>query len=272
VEGWTAVSAALTVVFGLLSLLLYIRSRQYKRLTFTFDVSELHTRTHPGVKITFNDRQVENLSRLRAVCWNSGTQEIRREDLPKEGPRAVILSKATVLSVAHVGSTTDTAFSAVRHDDNSVAVEFAFLNPGDCGLFEVLYEATSPDKPAIQFHGRVIGGHRTETRLFSGPLKPVESVAAFALPAACLMAVYLSADFVRRSVKAIPNGFSIDVRAAMLVLVLIIGAIVSALVIRHFVRRVRESRLPGLAKDFFVGRSNKRLQPAAAAATVRRRG
>ncbi len=258
-EGWAAVSVGLTVVFGVLTVLFYIRGRQYKRLTFTYDVSELHTRTHPEVKITFNDRQVENLWRLRAVCWNSGTQEIRREDLPKEGPPAVNLSKATVLSVAHVGSTADTAFSAARHDDNSVTVQFAFLNPGDCGLFEVLYEGTSPDKPVVQFLTRVIGGHPTETRLFSGPLTPVESVAAFALPAACLMAVYLSADFVRRSVKAVPNGFTIDVRAAGLVLLLVIAAIVSAVVVRHFVRRACESRLPELAKDLFAGRSDRRL-------------
>jgi hypothetical protein len=86
------------------------------------------------------------------------------------------------------------------------------------------------------------------------------------------MTVYLSADFVRRSVKAIPNGFSIDLRAAGLVLLLVIAVIGSGAVILHFGRRARESRLPELAKDLFGARSNRRLQPTAPAATMDHRG
>lgn len=259
----TLLSAGLTVLFGLLSILFYFRARRHKRLTFTYDQSELHTKTHPEISIIFRDRHVENLSRLRAVCWNSGTQEIRGDDIPTNGPPALQFADAYVLSVAHVGSTEDTAFVAERRDDHSVSISFAFLNPGDCGLFEVLYEAQSSKLPSVQFLTRVIGGRPTDTRLFTGPLTPVESVAAFVLPLACLLATYLSADFVQRSVKALPDGFSITVPAFGLVFLLIAGTAGSVFVVRRFIRRVHESRLPTLAKEFFTGRSNKALQPSA---------
>ena len=165
------VGLGLTVLFGLLSVVLYFRTRLYKRLTFTFDQSELHTKTHPEIRITFRDRQVENLSRLRAVCWNSGSQEIRSEDLPERGSPSVVFSDATVLSVAHGGSTQDTGFLVEQHDQHSVSVRFAFLNPGDYGLFEVLYEAEPSKAPTVNFLARVIGGRPTAdcSLALSGP-------------------------------------------------------------------------------------------------------
>ena len=224
-NGWAALSLVLTIVFGFLSVLFYIRSRRHKRLTFTYDRSELHTRTHPDIKILFKDRQVENLSRLRAACWNSGNQAVRGEDIPKNGDRAVVLSDARVLSVAHVGSSVDTAFIAEQLDEQSVSVRFSFLNPGDSVLFEILYEATSAKEPTIQFTSRVIGGRPTEARLFTGPLTPAESFATFLPLALCLLVGYFSMDFVRASTRFSGDTLTIGIGAVGLVLLLLIGAL-----------------------------------------------
>src|SRR2546427_3434478 len=256
-------SVGLTLVFGLLSVVFFFRARRHKRLTFTYDQSELHTKTHPEIKITFRERPIENLSRLRVVCWSSGTQEIRGDDIPMNGPPAVVFSNAVVLSVAHIRSTDDTAFIAEQYDSHSISIRFGFLNPGDCGLFEVLYEASESKTPRVQFLTRVIGGRPTDVRLFTGPLTPVESVAAFILPLTCLLATYLSAAFVRRSVTLLPDGFSITLTAAGLVLILLGGAAGSLVAVRRYVRRLHESRLPKLAKEFFTGRPYSALHRAA---------
>jgi uncharacterized protein (DUF58 family) len=251
-----------TLVFGVLGLFLYFRSKRHKRLTFSFDQTELHTRTHPEIRITFRNRPV-NLSRLRAVCWNSGTEEIRWADVPEIAPPKVVFSGARVLSVAHMGATGDTAFVAEQRDDNSVSVKFAFLNPDDCGFFEVLYERAEPEKTCVQFVARIIGGRPTDSRSFTGPLTAFESIASIALPLAWVLAAYLSAGPVRRSVSRVPDGFQITIGGAALVLLLLLVLGACLLVVRRYMNRLRQSRVPGLAKEFLSGRSNKALHPTA---------
>jgi hypothetical protein len=252
-ETTTIVSIALTVLFGVLSVVFYLRGRRHRRLTFTFEQSELHTRTHPEVRITFRDRDVTNLSRLRAVCWNSGTQEIRGEDLPDQGSPTVLFSGATVLSVACVDPTPDTHFRAEQRDQHSVSVGFSFLNPGDCGLFEVLYEAEPSETPEVRFVARVIGGRPTDTRSFSGSLTIAESVAAFSPPVACVLAMYLSLGYIRDSIQRVPDGFTISFAAVGVVLLLFIGIVAAVMVAWRYARRVRESRIPASAKEFLKG-------------------
>lgn len=151
-------SMVATLLFGALSIVLYFRGRRQKRLTFTFDQTTLITKAHPEIKITFRDRQVANLSRLRTVCWNSGNQEIRWVDIPDNSPPTVLFSGATVLSVAAVAATAGTGFVAKHENDHSVSTKFDFLNPGDCGFFEVLYESLPSEKFGVQFLARIIGG------------------------------------------------------------------------------------------------------------------
>jgi hypothetical protein len=164
-----------------------------------------------------------------------------------------VIFGATILSVAPVGSSRDTAFTAEQHDEVSVSVGFGFLNPGDYGLLEVLYECEPDESPTVTFNTRVIGARPTDIRLFSGSLRPAESIAAFALPVACVLATYLSAKYIRSSIQPIPNGFTISWSAAALTLLLFTGFVVSGFVLWRYTRRVHESRLPTLAKKFLTG-------------------
>lgn len=131
-------SLTLTVFFGLLSivlsLILYVRSSRRKRLTFTYDLTGLHTRTHPEITILFKGNQIENLSRLRVVIWNSGNQEIRRSDIPVDGKPSIVMAGARILSVAVLNASPDTKCTASQNDDKALSVEFEFLNPGDCHI------------------------------------------------------------------------------------------------------------------------------------------
>jgi hypothetical protein len=85
--------------------------------------------------------------------------------------------------------------------------------------------------------------------------------ASIALPLIWLSATYFSAGPVRRSISPVPDGFQITLGGAGLVLLLIAGLGACVLVVRRYLRRLRESRVPKLAKDFLSGRSNKVLQP-----------
>jgi hypothetical protein len=240
-----------TLTFGVLSVILYFRSKRCKRLTFTFDKTELHTKTHPEIEITFKGKRVENLSRVRAVCWNSGNEEIRWSDIPEDWPPRTVFANSRVLSAATVGGTEATGFAAERSDEHTVNARFVFLNPGDCGLFEVLYEARPNSSPTIDFLARVMGGRRTDSRLFDGPPTTVESISVVVSPVIWLMAAYLAVGPLRRSVTPVPNGFLITIAGVSLCVALLASFGACVLLVRRYMRRFRRSRVPDLGKKFF---------------------
>jgi len=120
----------------------------------------LQRRTHPEVKIRFRDQDIENLSRMLIFIWNSGTADIRGEDVPDENWPLLTLAEGTrVLSVAVLLSSTEHIhLQSHESGDTSVQFTYSYLNPGDGGIVEVLYEGKSPSLTVAAFAAPLIGG------------------------------------------------------------------------------------------------------------------
>ena len=246
----------LTIFLGLLSitlsLILYFKARRRKRLTFTYELTELQTRSHPEIRILFKDIEIENLSRLRAVMWNSGNQEIRRSDIPTDGAPSVLLSGARVLSVAVLEASADTKCTARENNEKTVSIDFEFLNPGDHATLDIVFESDAPKSPRADFSARVIGGVPCESRHFEPPLTAANWTAPifFAL-AWCLGAAYwISA--VPRWVHIVPAGINFKLDAIWSSLGLVVGLFFCAFIFHEYFRRHRCSRLPRAARKAFT--------------------
>jgi hypothetical protein len=256
----------LTVFFGLLSIalsvILYLRGTRRKRLTFTYDLTELLTRSHPDITILFKDKQIENLYRLRGVIWNSGNQEVRRSDIPANGAPSIVLTRARVLSVAMREASAKTRCAAVQNDSKTVSIDFEFLNPGDYAALEILYESDCPKSACTDFVARVIGGRPSEIRHFEKPLAHVQWIAPIAFTSVwCLGALYFVRE-VPKWVHSVPSGFEVEPNAIFSLLALVIGLFVCWIVLREYFRRYRLSRVPPLVRHAFgydaaVGVSSK---------------
>jgi len=155
----------LTLVFGVLAVVFYVRQRRHKRLTFIFDEIELQTKNHPDVTFAFKGEPVENLSRLRVILWNSGTEAIRQSDLPSDTPPTIHLpEKSRVLSIGEVLAENGSPAS-VKPDQNNLSVFFEYLNPDDYVFTEVLYENRKRERLGESgFVAKVIGGVSTARR------------------------------------------------------------------------------------------------------------
>jgi hypothetical protein len=153
---------ALTIFFGLLSLVLYLRGRPRKRVTFTWDAVTLQNRAHPGITMLFKGKPIENLFRFRVVVWNSGTQEIRRTDIPS-GAKPCISLFAKILSVAHLDASAKIDFAEVG---NSIEFNFEYLNPNDWVALEILLERDASQTFSPHFEARFIGGSPPDQRKY----------------------------------------------------------------------------------------------------------
>lgn len=250
---WTAGIGLVGTLAGVvLSIIFYLRSRRFKRLTLTFTQGKLLSKTHPQVQILFAGNAVENLWRLRAVCWDSGTQEVRWSDIPSGREPQLVFENARILSIAHAGGS-DSAEFTETNDHRSVSMKFAYLNPNDCGFFEVLYENVGPQRPSFEFVAPVVGGKLADSRTYSGPLTVVNH---FALPGFLLiwlLGVCISIDPVLQSVKLTKTGIDVYLPGAGLFLFLL--AVFAGLVglTRLYLRAVRDAHVPESAKKFLTG-------------------
>lgn len=241
-----------TLAGVVLSIIFYWRSRRYKRLTLTFTQGKLLSKTHPQVQILFAGNPVENLWRLRAVCWNSGTQEVRRSDIPSERDPQLVFENARVLSIAHAGGSDSTEFIETN-DDRSVSMKFAYLNPNDCGFFEILYENVGANIASFKFLSPVIGGRSADTRLYGGT---PTATARILVPAALISFLLITCLFVAPVIHSFiltTAGLQVTILGLCLLILLLFGVVFWASMVWLFLGTLHRSRIPESAKKFMAG-------------------
>jgi hypothetical protein len=251
-----SLSLALTIFFGLLSIvlsvLLYVRGRRRKRLTFTYDLVGLQTRAHPEITILFKGRQIENLSRLRVVIWNSGNLEVRRSDIPVAGPPSIILPGVRILSVGVLEASAETKCTATGDGEQTLSVDFEFLNPGDYAVLDVLYESVESKSPAVDFDARVIGGLPSEISRFEQPVKRIQWVSPIGLALMWSVGAFYWVRAIPKWVHAVPAGISIAPNALWTSFLLIFFFFGCCATFQEYLRRYRRSRLPRTARNAFM--------------------
>ena len=244
-------SLALTIFFGLLSLVFYLRGRRKKRLTFTYQIAQLHSRTHPEIKILFRDKPVQNLSRLRVVVWNSGNQEVRQTDIPEDHGPTITFTDAHVLSVAVLEATSDINCVAKEKDENVVEVGFDFLNVEDFATVDILYEVSEAE-PHIGFKARLIGGLPSIATRFEQPLHPMNWIAPGGFTLLWCIGLLFWAKAIPRWLHRVPEGISVDYDALWYLIGLLVGAIFCWSIFKEYIRKHRASRLPQSARRSFL--------------------
>jgi hypothetical protein len=135
---WTGSVA--TVVFGLLSVYFYLRTRITKRFACVVGCASLKRQLHPDVRISFRGTEVETLTRVLAFVWNAGTGEIRSSDIPPDQwPTLNLPDASKILSVTVLNTSSDhIEFQVESHEYAMVELKFSYLNSTDGATVEIL--------------------------------------------------------------------------------------------------------------------------------------
>jgi hypothetical protein len=232
----------------LVSVCLYLVSRQRKRLTLTFDRSNLYARLHPEIMITYKGTAVENLCRFRAVVWNSGTQEIRRGDIPSGGETVIKIEGGQLRSVAIPSSSPNIGGSFRERDEGSITIEFDFLNPSDYIAFDILYENIRKDDTVVRFETRIIGGMPPDQRSFT----KAPPVFSWFVPVGFTVGVIVGAFYWARALpdwfQHTTSGLSIKINdlasCIISLIILLFGGLVVFATFTENRKAYRGSRLP----------------------------
>jgi hypothetical protein len=182
-----------TLLFGIISIVLYYRSRHVRRLDALWSSATLQSRRHEDVSIRFRGQEIDDLSRLRVLLVNSGSEPVRPgSDFPAYSHGAVGIDKRDAatrfLSAACIaGDLKACSASASVDDDGKVLVQFEYMNPHQRVGVEVLY--TGPT-PAI--HTDLIGG-KVRLRRHSGSSLIDDLAEMLAFPIITMVGVILPA-------------------------------------------------------------------------------
>jgi hypothetical protein len=153
---WTIVAAIAAVVAIIVSVVLYIRSRQVKALAYqASDTALIREEAHDLVEILYEGRPVSDVHLVTVGIANVGNVPIRREDF--EGDLVIELPGApTLLDAKLTGAIPRDLTPAVSIAIDRVTIAPLLLNPGDIFELQILAAHQNADAAALSAATQVL--------------------------------------------------------------------------------------------------------------------
>ncbi len=147
------VSVIFGVVLGLvgMSVTWFVarRSRRRPLLQYALDfdvlVNPLDNLGHGSLDLELNGHPITSISRTYVALWNANGDALRRIDMVDSDPLRIVFAPGDSPLQSRVAfrSRPQTALDC-RIDAGAVLIDYAFLDQGDGGVFEILHQGASP--------------------------------------------------------------------------------------------------------------------------------
>ena len=250
------VGIIITVCFGLSTIYFYLKSRTFKQLSFIYKYSVFQATDHPLVSVTFDGREVKNVSSLLITIFNSGTKEIRKDDFPNGQMPIIQLKDSRILHYRIVRTSSNSIGVSVDESGNSKLIaSLNYLNPSQGAVVEILYENLNPDsRVPIEVKAPLIGGRSTSLELYMYR-PPIVMVAMMVVTALTFLA--LGAFIIYENVS---EGFNL-IGTGVSILITIVPCFGILYVIMHEYKKVSK-QVPKFARDLFKDLSYPKLSDA----------
>jgi len=122
---------------------LYRRGIKKKELWWDTQKNNLinkYARNLPELSINYKSEEVQDVSILRLMLWNSGSEILHRDDITKNHPISLITDNNTALLDAKIiAYNNDTLNFSLEKDNNTVLVDFEYLEPNQGAVLEIVY-------------------------------------------------------------------------------------------------------------------------------------
>jgi hypothetical protein len=157
------VRAGLVVVAVLGILLRYMavrRSRKNRQLRSHSDnvtMMRLEEGEDTKLQLAYKGRRIHNATISTIRLWNSGTEEIRRDDIPKTDPIRISLPETVEILEHNVLKETrdGNRVECSLRSPSLLEVSFEYLNPGDGAIIQLLHTGDLESK--AELNGDIMG-------------------------------------------------------------------------------------------------------------------
>lgn len=94
-----------------------------------------------GITIHYKGRYIKSFTRSLITFWNSGNETLDKKDRIDADPFQINIDPNLVLEIRIVDVRKRGNNFSVRHGQNSILVEFDFMDPGDGALLDLRHQA-----------------------------------------------------------------------------------------------------------------------------------
>lgn len=158
-QGWFGSAVGLVGIGA--ALLTYLFSRQRKRISYSYSGRTLLGANHQDlpeeISVTYEGRQINKLSRIVFIFWNSGEKIVVGDDIVRADPvRFDFGEEGVILSASVISQSRPVIGAQVKISDHNdmVFIDFDFLDPNDGVVIEVLH---SGPRGEFSIYGTVKG-------------------------------------------------------------------------------------------------------------------
>ncbi len=157
IKRYLEISAALAAIVGLVAAVYFpIRGEKHKAVELRYlaklSLVSPEATTSGKVKVAYDNRVVENPTKLSARLGNSGDLPIEAKDI--EQPLVLLFEGVRILNAEITERSPGDIRAAVQYTDKTVTLEHGLLNPGDYLLFEILSDGDKGwPKPQVRIAG-----------------------------------------------------------------------------------------------------------------------
>ncbi|MCJ7425041.1 hypothetical protein MUP01_12370 [Candidatus Bathyarchaeota archaeon] len=174
---WQVLGSMLTVLAIVVSIILYLKNRNRKRLSYGATsvavLPSVETPIRSKLKIFFEDKIVKQIYLNTVTIANSGNQPIKREDY--ERPLSLNLEKQTqLLSVKLSKKTPESLQPSFSVENEKVIINPVLLNSGDQIVLTILTDRDVSN--SLKVDARIVGVK--EVTRFTGNRRPYLFLAA----------------------------------------------------------------------------------------------
>ncbi|GAB3536343.1 hypothetical protein GCM10027443_26510 [Pontibacter brevis] len=179
-----------TIIGTVSSFVFYYKGKRKKSLSYMVNTFNLVTDTLnkvKGISVTYDGKLVTNLSVTKFIIWNSGTETINGDDVPKKNRlRIDALDGVEILDhkVLHIGNDSNDITlkpaELVDYDDGtkSIDINFEYIDPYEDVVIQLYHTGTLSNQ--LTLNGKVKGITRGFTQIYEygdrGMLGPMPNV------------------------------------------------------------------------------------------------
>jgi hypothetical protein len=122
-----------------------VDKRKQLELSYLAKLSLVSPEAGPGVKVAFDGRQIQRLTKVSARLINTGAVPIEERDIEQQPSISFDMKKAVVLKANLTENPKGVKAGCKLGDGNAVVFSLGLLNPGDWVGFELLFDGDPGD-------------------------------------------------------------------------------------------------------------------------------
>lgn len=162
-------------VFAIYTWIAGKKKKEFSYFSNSYKIIQKGKSSIPQLQLTYENRNIEDLSITKYAIWNSGNEVINTNDIVSERPLKITASSGAVIlnTKVIVESEETNKFIIDEQQENSSTINFDYVDPRDGIVIQIIHTGEN-----LEFDGKIKGGKKFKNLNKKGNSKKISRKAA----------------------------------------------------------------------------------------------